>query len=117
MPRPDSGEPERPVGSLLRSILDQPRMRRGLALGRLLRSWEDVVGPELARETRPLALDEGGLLVGATSAAWATQVRFLAEEIRRRSLPIVGQAGVRSVRVIVRTEDAKPQVGRGFRPR
>lgn len=76
-------------------------MRRGMALGRLVRAWEDVVGPRLARETRPLALDEGGLVVAASSAAWGSQVRFLAQEVRRGANRALGSEEVRSVRVVV----------------
>lgn len=76
-------------------------MRPGLALGRLARSWAEVVGPELARETAPRALDHGSLVVAATSSGWGTQARFLAEEIRRKANAALGTEEVRAVKVIV----------------
>jgi predicted nucleic acid-binding Zn ribbon protein len=83
-------------------------MRKGVALGRLARSWPQVVGEELARQTTPRALDEGGLLVAASSAAWGSQVRFLAREIRRRANAELGSEVVRKVRVTVGGESWKP---------
>jgi predicted nucleic acid-binding Zn ribbon protein len=82
-------------------------MRSGVSLGRLVRRWEEVVGPDLARETRPWALEGGALVVAASSAAWGAQVRFLAEEIRRRANETLRADAVRSVRVMVRHEDRK----------
>jgi predicted nucleic acid-binding Zn ribbon protein len=86
---------------VLREAMDSDRFRRGLALGRLARSWGDVVGPRLARETAPFSLEQGGLVVSVSTAAWGAQVRFLAHEIRRRANEILGGEEVRTVRIAV----------------
>jgi predicted nucleic acid-binding Zn ribbon protein len=82
-------------------------MRKGVALGRLARAWPQVVGEQLARQTFPLALDEGGLLVAASSAAWGSQVRFLAAEIAAKANGTLGIDEVRTVRVTVASEQSK----------
>jgi predicted nucleic acid-binding Zn ribbon protein len=108
-------EPPEGIGGILRHILGDRRMRKGMALGRLARAWPQVVGEELARQTTPRALDEGGLLVAASSAAWGSQVRFLAPEIRRRANEALGSEEVRKVRVTVGGESWKPLGRRGNR--
>jgi hypothetical protein len=95
------GDPPEGIGGIVRRILGQGRMRKGVALGRLARAWPEVVGDQLARQTAPQALDEGGLLVGVTSAAWGSQVRFLAGEIAARANRALGSEEVRTVRVTV----------------
>lgn len=99
-----SGRADEPegIGSVLRGLLGAPRLRRGMSLGRLSRAWADVVGKQLASETQPLALDEAALVVGASSPAWGAQVRFLAEDIRRRASEVLGGDAVGPVRVVVR---------------
>jgi predicted nucleic acid-binding Zn ribbon protein len=93
------------VGGVLREAMDTDRFRRGLALGRLARSWGDVVGSRLAQETAPFSLEQGGLVVSVSTAAWGAQVRFLAHEIRRRANEVLGGEEVRTVRIAVgRTE-------------
>jgi predicted nucleic acid-binding Zn ribbon protein len=94
-------DPPEGIGGIVRHLLQDRRMRRGVALGRLARAWPEVVGPDLARQTAPRALDGGSLLVAATSAAWGSQVRFLAPEIRRRANDALGIDEVRSVHVMV----------------
>ena len=96
-PVPDPTE----VGEVIQGLLSSSRMQLGLRLGRLVRGWEEVVGERLAGETRPVALDEGGLVVAASSAAWATQVRFLADEIRGRAEKLLEGERVRTVKVVV----------------
>ena len=105
----DRGEPggEATLGDALRGILDQPRLRPGLALGHLAKTWNAVVGERLAAHTWPVALDGGVLVVAATTPARGAQVRFLAEEIRRAAASAAGDVPVRSVRVTIRPEDPK----------
>ena len=90
------------IGSVIRGLLSAPRLRRGMSLGRLSRSWSSVVGEELASETQPLSLDEAGLVIGASSPGWGAQVRFLAEDIRRRASEALDGEAVGPVRVVVR---------------
>jgi predicted nucleic acid-binding Zn ribbon protein len=101
------------VGSVLRSVLGEPKLQRGLVLGHLARRWDEVVGDKLASVTWPLSLDERALVVAAAGPAWASQARFLAEEIRRRAAEVAASPGIREVRVVVRPDTAKPQVRKG----
>jgi hypothetical protein len=103
-PQPDPpGRADR-IDSVIRDVLAGPRLRAGLSLGRLVRSWDRVVGPDLARETAPWELARGALVVAASSPAWAAQVRFLTADIRRRANQELGHEQIVSVRVIVRPE-------------
>jgi hypothetical protein len=72
-----------------------------LTLGQLGRRWEDVVGERLARECGPAALEGGSLLVRASSAAWAAQVKFLAAELRDRANQVLGFPAIQEVNVTV----------------
>lgn len=101
------------IGEVIRGLLADPRLERGLSVGRLAASWDRVAGEELARETAPLALEGGALLVAASSPGWAARVRFLTEDIRRRACEVVGPERVRSVKVTVGLRWAKPLRGKG----
>ena len=111
-----SREPER-VGRVVRGILGEAELRHGLALGRLLRRWEEVVGSTLDAQTAPTALDRRGLVVAAASSAWATQVTFLASDIQRRANAILGREEVASVRSVVDPRAIASRVRSGPRER
>ncbi len=89
------------IGEVVRALLADRRLGRGVALGRLAASWAEVVGESLARVTSPRALEDGVLVVGAETAAWAAQLSFLAEEIGRKANETLGREAVASVRVVV----------------
>jgi predicted nucleic acid-binding Zn ribbon protein len=46
--------------------------------------WADAVGPVIAAHVRPLKLDGAVLVVEVDEPAWATQVRFLEQDLRER---------------------------------
>jgi hypothetical protein len=83
-------------------------MGDGMAVGRLVRSWETVAGSRLAAQTEPVGLEGGTLLVAASGSAWASQVKFLAREIASRASAELGSNDVRNVRVVVRPGAGKP---------
>lgn len=95
-----SGEVE-PIGSVLDALAGGRSLASGLALGELGRRWEAVVGERLAAECVPAALQGGLLVVRASSAAWAAQVKFLAAQVGERANQVLGFAGVREVKVAV----------------
>jgi predicted nucleic acid-binding Zn ribbon protein len=101
------------LGSVLREAMGHGTLRGGLALGRLVRGWEHVVGPQLAAETSPRSLRNGELVVAASTPAWAVQVRFLAREVASGANRTLRSEEVRSVRVVVRPEASKSLRERG----
>ena len=98
------------VGSVLRGMLGEARLRRGVALGHLARHWDQVVGEQLAAETWPVTLEGRTLVVAASSQAWATQARFLASRIASRAAKVSGSDTIGDARVVVRPGGGKPQV-------
>ncbi len=70
------------------------------ALAAVFGRWEDVVGPDVAAHARPLSLAGGVLVVAVDDPAWATQLRFLDADLRRRCEEVAGPGVV--ARVVVR---------------
>jgi len=70
--------------------------------GRLFRSWEEIVGPEVAARSQPLSLREGVLRIQTDSPAWAAEVRYLAPELLRRTNAALGRELARELKVSLR---------------
>ena len=70
--------------------------------GRLFRSWEEIVGPEVAARSQPLSLREGVLRIQTDSPAWAAEVRYLAPELLRRTNAALGRELARELQVSLR---------------
>lgn len=96
-----------PLGEIVDGLLLERTFARGLPIGRLVSTWGEIVGPRLAGESAPASLDGGILIVATSSGPWGAQVRFLAEEIRRKVNERLGAEEVRKVQVVVRSDPRK----------
>ena len=72
--------------------------------------WEDAVGPAVAAHVRPVKLDGAVLVVEVSEPGWATQLRYLEQDVIERLHTI---AGARVERLEVRVAGAR----RGTRSR
>jgi len=70
------------------------------AVGGVFGNWPRIVGPELARHTKPERFDDGELTIVADSNAWAQQVRLLSAQLVRRLNEELGHGTVRRVKVL-----------------
>ena len=90
------------LGTVIDGLMAEQVFSRGMPVASLASRWTDVVGERLAGQTEPLALEAGVLTVGAANGAWASQVRFMADGVKRHANEALGDETVRLVTVIVR---------------
>ena len=89
------------LGVVLDGLLQQAPWGGGIVLGELGRRWVEVVGETLSKECAPAAIHGEVLVIRASSAPWAAQLRFLQGDIAARVNDVLGAAKVREVRVTV----------------
>jgi predicted nucleic acid-binding Zn ribbon protein len=84
-------------------VLDPLGARIGLGPSRnahlIWSRWPQLVGASIARHAEPTSLREGVLSVRADSPAWATELGYLAADIRARANELIGNQSVIEVRV------------------
>lgn len=108
------------VGSAVEDFLAGQGWQSSAAMARLVESWADVVGPDVAAHVVVESWTEGELVLRADSTAWATQVRLLGNALRRQVAQAVGEELVHSI--TVKGPDAPswragPRVVKGRGPR
>lgn len=117
---PGSSRDPQLVGSAVEGFLAEQGWQGSAAMARLVDSWADVVGPEVAAHVAVESWAEGQLVLRADSTAWATQVRLLSDSLRRQVAQAVGEELVQSI--TVKGPDAPswragPRVVKGRGPR
>ena len=88
-PGPDPRDPQL-FGDLLDRLMKARGWEKPKAEATVFGAWEKVVGPDIAKHSRPVRLDEGVLTVEAESTAWATQLRLLAGSLLKNIAAEVG---------------------------
>lgn len=91
------------LASVVRSLGQRPGEHAAVGAGTVsvFRCWDDVVGTPVCEHARPIALDDGRLLVEVDQPGWATQLRYLSTTIIERLDGAIGPGVVRSLDVRV----------------
>jgi predicted nucleic acid-binding Zn ribbon protein len=112
-----SGEyaPKR-VGESLDAIARRLGAPTASSMGAVFTRWNDAVGPAIAAHTRPIALADGVLTVGVDEPGWATQLRYLTNDLVARIAEVAGPGVVG--RIELRVEGSgEPRKAPRSRPR
>lgn len=97
-PRRVRGEPQL-FGDAVRAWLIEHGWADQVAMGGVFGRWSEIVGERLAQHVHPESFAEGELVVVADSTAWASQVRVLRSELRRRLNEEIGTGCVTEITV------------------
>ena len=97
-PGPDPRDPQL-FGAVLERLMKARGWEKPKAEATVFGSWEKVVGPDIAKHSRPIKLDDGVLTVEAESTAWATQMRMLAATLLKRIAAEVGHNVVKKLNI------------------
>jgi predicted nucleic acid-binding Zn ribbon protein len=72
------------------------------ALGGVFGQWAEIVGAQIAEHVSPAKLQDGCLVVVVDQPGWATQMRYLNDDLLARIAAVVGDGVVRQIEVRVR---------------
>lgn len=98
-PGPDPRDPQ-PIGSVLDRLIKARGWQRPAAEATVFGAWERVVGPDVAKHSRPVKLQDGELTVEAESTAWATQLRLVQAQLLAKIAAAVGDGVVTSLKIV-----------------
>ena len=96
------GDDPRPVSEALASVAAELGLPAASAFSMVVERWAEIVGDDLAGNSTVESLRDGCLTVGARSAIWASQFRYLSAGVLERVAAVVGEGVVTRVAVRVR---------------
>ena len=91
----------RPVGESLDGVARRLGAPTATSLGSVFTQWEAAVGPVIAGHARPIGLTDGVLTIAVDDPAWATQLRFLVNELVAKVAAVAGPGVVGRIDVRV----------------
>ena len=94
-----SGRDPELLGSALDKLMIESGWEQESSMAKLLNSWAQIVGPEIADHCIPAGFEEGTLRLTAESTAWATQLRLLQNQIMAKIAGEVGDGVVTKISI------------------
>ncbi len=101
-----------PIGKVLDDHTRRYGMGAARQVGALFSSWARIVGPAVADHVEPVSLRDGVLKLVADSPTWATEITYLAEQIRAQANEALGAPIVKKIEVSAGRRDATTSAGR-----
>lgn len=89
-----SGRDPELLGNALAKLVTESGWEKETALAKILNSWAEIVGAEIADHCVPAGFDEGTLRLTAESTAWATQLRMLQNQVLAKIASEIGDGVV-----------------------
>ena len=62
-------------------------------------AWEEIVGAQTAAHAKPMVLDRGRLVIEVDQPGWATQLRYLEQDLITRLTPYLNGAELTGIDV------------------
>lgn len=89
----------RHVGASLDQLLGTLEMPTLDTLSVVFQRWSEIVGADIARHCKPLAIDGDRLILMVDDPMWASEMQWLSEELLRRLNEFSNERPLRSVTV------------------
>jgi predicted nucleic acid-binding Zn ribbon protein len=88
------------VSDVLQGLLENSKLpiAEQFTRWKLLRKWDEVVGPTLAPHTLPVSFQRGTLYIWVKSSAWMQQLAFAAAPLKDKINSYLGRQYVRRIR-------------------
>ncbi len=114
-----AGNPSGPrrLRDVLQKVVARLGLERDVEDYRLWQAWDEVVGPDVARNAQPAALNGRRLVVTVRNNVWMQELSLLREELCRRLNQWMGRHVVSEIFLVVgRLEPPTNQSARQRRP-
>jgi len=89
------------IGTAVDKMLRERGMEDAIVLGRVTSCWEEIVGPEIARQVRPQLVRDDELVVSVDHPAWATELELAGVAVLGRLSEALGDMAPRRLSVRV----------------
>lgn len=87
------------IGNALRDALRRQGIERSVREQDVLVRWEEIVGPAIARQARPLRLHRGILWISVEDAAWRQELSLMRTELVEKINDAVDDTVITEIRL------------------
>jgi hypothetical protein len=88
-----------PISPILKGIIKEFGLEKGIAGALLQMRWRELVGPQIASHTYPAEIRFDTLYLTVDSAVWMHQLSFLKKEIIEKCNRLLGRETIRKIQL------------------
>ena len=86
------------IGSIIGSVVDKMELSKKLKISNIFNHWGEIVGPEIAKKSKPRKLVRKTLYVSVTTSTWANELSLMSEKLIEKINFFTGEDVVKTIR-------------------
>ena len=86
------------IGSIIGDIVKKSNMSHGIKISNIFNHWEDIVGTEIYKKTKPKRITRGTLYVSVSTSIWANELSLMSDKLIEKINSFIGEEVVKSIR-------------------
>ncbi len=86
------------IKSIIKNITSDPIIKNKLEISNIFNHWEEIVGSEINKKSRPDKLTGGILFVSVINFTWANELSYMSEQLKEKINSYIGRKIVKSIR-------------------
>ena len=86
------------IGSIIGSVVDKMELSKKLRVSDIFNHWEDIVGKQIAKKSKPERLLRKTLYVSVTTSTWANELSLMSEKLIEKINSFTGEDIVKTIR-------------------
>jgi len=86
------------IGSIIGDIVKKSNMSHGIKISNIFNHWEDIVGTEIYKKTKPKRITRGTLYVSVSTSIWANELSLMSGRLIEKINSFIGEEVVKSIR-------------------
>ena len=86
------------IGSIIGSVVDKMEFSKKLKVSNIFNHWEDIVGPGIAKKSKPERLIRKTLYVSVTTSTWANELSLMSEKLIEKINSFTGEDVIKTIR-------------------
>ncbi len=86
------------IKSIIKNITSDPIIKNKLEISNIFNHWEEIVGSEINKKSRPDKLTGGILFVSVINFTWANELSYMSEQLKEKINSYIGREIVKSIR-------------------
>ncbi|HEY4696135.1 MAG TPA: DUF721 domain-containing protein [Candidatus Hydromicrobium sp.] len=86
------------IGSIIGDVVKNLDIRSELNISNIFNRWEEIVGAEIYKKTKPERITRGILYISVTTSTWANELSLMSGQLIKKINSFIGEEVVKSIR-------------------
>lgn len=86
------------IGNIIDDVIKKMDIKRKLNISNIFNRWEEIVGAEIYKKTKPERIIRGILYISVSTSTWANELSLMSGQLIKKINSFVGEEVVKNIR-------------------